>query len=139
MAETHGVQAVIGLTGFEATVGGARVIRDRLIRLDLPQNFTRYDIQLVQEDLKILSDMADRHPEKLLALQNAVLKHDYGAARRLASEIGLNEEEFVARGGGGIAVIIAIAIAAALLLESDSPPPPPPPQPDGGAPDAGPG
>jgi hypothetical protein len=144
MATSHAVQAVIGLTGFEAESGGVRMSKEHFARLDLPQSFTMEHIKLLQNDMAILSEMAEKYPEDMIALHNAVLEHDFKTANQLADKMGLNEEEIIARGGGVVevvvaAVIIAVLVGAAIVLAPERPRPGPPPLPEGGPPatDAG--
>jgi hypothetical protein len=132
-----GTHVIIGLIGLEGSVGGVQVTRERLARLKLPENFTGEHIDVIQQDLSIMSGLVSQYPSEFLELQNAVLSQDLATARKLANDIGLSEEAFAARRGGIVLLIAAIAVAAALLLESDSPPPPPPPPADAGAPNAG--
>jgi hypothetical protein len=136
---TGDIHAVIGLTGWESSVGGVKVARENFARLQLPGGFTREHVDTIQQDLSIMSELVGQYPGEFLELQNAVVNQDFAVAREIAHTIGLSEEAFAARRGGIVLLIIAIAVASALLLSSDSPPPPPPPPPtsDGGAPDAG--
>jgi hypothetical protein len=110
---------------------------DRIARLQLPESLTAEHLNVAQKDLELLAEIMRQYPDEFLALQNAVLEHDFRSARQLGEKIGLNEEAFVAREGGVWVLVAVIAIGAALLLSSDSPPPPPPPPANAGAPDAG--
>lgn len=133
------LQAVVGVTGVAADVGGFRLVQDRLARLDLPAQFADADLDTIQTDLALLLEMVTDGRADFLALNNAVASHDLVAASQIARQLGLSESAFASRKGGLWGLVIVIAIAAAILLESDSPsPPPPPPQPvNAGAPDAG--
>jgi hypothetical protein len=129
MATANGVQAVLGLTGLETQSGGVRVLRERYARVDLPQRFGAEHVGLMQKDLEILAGIVKQYPEDVLALQNAVLGHDFATANRLASKIGLTEDKIAANGGGLVGAIlggIALLVVFGLLLESDTPVPPDP-------------
>jgi hypothetical protein len=133
-----GIHAIIGVTGWQSSVGGVKVTKESFARLQLPESFTGEHVDVIQQDLSILNELIGQYPNEFLELQNAVMNQDFATARELAHNIGLSEEAFAARRGGIVLLVIAIAVAAALLLSSDSPtPPPPPPTSDAGAPDAG--
>ena len=131
MATTHGVHAVVGLTGFETESDGLRVSRERFARIELPQSIRREHIEVMRKDFEELARIAEQFPDDLVALENAVLENDLPTAIQLAGKVGLSEERIAASGGGkgGVLVGIAIVVAFGLLLESDTPPPPPPPPP----------
>lgn len=138
------VQAVVGLSGLNSTVGGFSITRERIARVDVPAALSNSDLDAVQKDLEILTTMLSTRRTEFVSLSNAMLEQDVDQVTRLAQSLGLSEASFTERKGGLWGLVIVIAIAAAVLLESDSPspaPPPPPPPPagasDGGAPDGG--
>ena len=134
MAEQSYVQAVIGVSGFRAESDGVGVTGERFVRIDLPRTITEEHVTLMQKDLASLAEIAERHPEDMTALQNAVVRHDFHAATQLAEKVGLTEEQLVGRGGGqvGLALgILAGLVVLSLIMSSssgsgDSPPPTPP-------------
>lgn len=142
---TSKVQLVAGLTGFEGLSGDVRLSGERLVRLEVPETFGREHVDLMQRDLEVMAGIAKRYPDELVKLENAVLRHDFASAAKLANEIGLTEDQIVAQGGakwGSIAVGVGIVLVFGLLLESDSPHPPAPEETgpgDAGAGNAGPG
>src|SRR4051794_23620769 len=107
MATSHPVQLVFGLTGYAATVGGVNVTRDRVARLDLPQNFSAENLKTMQKDLEILSQAVANSPDDIVALQNAVLANNFHSARDVAHKLGLAEEALVAQGGGYVWLVVA--------------------------------
>ena len=123
MAEQSYVQAVIGVSGFRTETDGVGVTGERILRVDLPATITEEHITLMQRDLASLAEIAERHPEDMTALQNAVVRHDFHTATELARKVGLTEEQLVGRGGGqvGIALgIVAVLVVYALIQSSSS-------------------
>ena len=133
MAAADVVQMTFGITGVDETIDGLGVTRQSGGRLTAPAKLTNEQMDQVRKDLAILSDVAEKQPDKLVDLHHAIVTQKPEAAR-LADEVGLTEAKMYAAGGGGLlVVVVVIAVAAALLLESDTPPTT---SPDGGA-DAG--
>jgi hypothetical protein len=147
MAEQTGVEVVVGLTGFQATTGGVTARGEQFVRVQLPPAVTEEHLELMRNDLRLLSQVLDENPRTLLDIHNAVLRNDMPTANRLAREVGLTEENAQGYGGGmwGYILVAGVIIFAYAAFggEGESPPPPPPPPPpptgDAGAPDAGPG
>jgi hypothetical protein len=108
------VQAVIGVSGFYSESGGIGVTGERFVRVDLPTHVTADHIAMMQRDLGMIAEYAEQYPEDLAELHNAVVRHDFDRAGRVARRIGLTEEQMVARGGGQVG--IAIGITAALVV-----------------------
>lgn len=139
----NGIQAVIGLTGFETDVGGMKLSAERFIRLQLPETITAEHVALMQKDLEALSCLARDYPDQVAALQNAAARNDFGTAARVANEIGMNEEGL--RRAGGAQTGVAVAVLAVLVIyalatsggEGGGEPEPVGPNPGNG--DAGPG
>lgn len=119
---THGVKAIVGLSGFRGISGSFAITRDRTTQLELPERFTEDHLRRIRRDLEILHKMTEDHPKAFLDLQNAVLKFDFHRANELAKEIGLDEHRIMSEGGGLNWVIVIIAIACAVGLSSDSGP-----------------
>ena len=145
-----GVQAVVGLTGVEFETAGVRVSEERFVRIDLPYPITAEHVELMQKDLDLIASLTRRDPGKVVDLQNAVVNNDLATARRLAEEIGVNEQALARGGGAQVGVAVAILVVLVILAESHgSGTPSPPPEPVGpnpgehdagtGPSDAGPG
>ena len=127
MAATAGAQVTFGISGIEQNVDGLDVKRESVARFTIPDKLTSEHMEKVRQDLAILSEVAEKEPDKLLDLHNAIVAQDPAAAR-IADEVGLTEQKMYGKGGGGVwVVVIVIAVGAALLLEHDTPPPTPPP------------
>jgi hypothetical protein len=111
-------QVVIGVTGHRVESGGYGVTGDRFVRIDVPQTVTEEHIALMRNDLAMMGEIAQKHPKDVTALQNAMIRHDFETATRLARKVGLTEEALAARGGGqvGLAFGIAIGLAAAAVV-----------------------
>ena len=136
MTSPAGPTAVFGLAGLESTVSGITMSTERVAHLKLPETLTDEHLSRISKDLEILSDVVSNRGSELAALHEAVIAQD-PKARQIARDVGLAEEDMIAKGGGIVLLVVAIAVAAALLLESDSPPPPPPPPPDPPSSDGG--
>ncbi|WP_448572362.1 hypothetical protein [Trichothermofontia sp.] len=95
----QGMQIIIGLTGFASQQGDFRVYKERLTRIELPENFNATHIELMKKDLAAIIKIAEQQPQDSLSLNNAVLKYDLQAANQLAGKIGLTEENLRANGG----------------------------------------
>jgi len=119
MATRSPTQVVIGLTGNRVESGGFGVTGERFVRIDLPATVTEEHIGLMQRDLAIMAEVAQQHPKDLSALQNAMIRHDFATATRLARKVGLTEEQLRARGGGqvGIAGAIVLGLLAVAIIE----------------------
>jgi len=91
---------------------------ERFVRIDLPPTVTEEHIALMQNDLLAIAEIAQQHPKDVTALQNAMIRHDFNTATRLAGKIGLTEEQLVARGGGqiGVAIGIIVVLAATVVI-----------------------
>lgn len=112
------VQVVVGVSGYRVESGGYGVTGERFVRVDLPPTVTEEHIALMQKDFAIMAEIAQQHPKDLTALQNAMIRHDFNTATRLAGKIGLTEEQLAARGGGqiGVAVGILVVLAATAVI-----------------------
>ena len=148
MSGSYGLQAVVGVTGFRATHGSVTVSGEHFVRIDLPDTATEEHLDLMRNDLRVLTQILDDHPRTLLDIQNAVLRNDIPTANRLANEVGLTEENMVANGGGMWGYILAAAVVIGAYAafgghhtETPHPPDPPPSPPPETThpPDAGPG
>jgi hypothetical protein len=147
MSSQMPVQAVIGVSGFYSESGGIGVTGERFVRVDLPTHVTAEHVAMMQRDFGMIAEYAQRYPDDLVDLHNAVVRHDFGRAGEVARRIGLTEEAMVARGGGQVG--IALGITAALVVyalvinasEGSGEPAQPQPQPlpdlDGGLPPGG--
>jgi hypothetical protein len=110
------VQAVVGVSGYRVESGSYGVTGERFVRIDLPPTVTEEHIALMQKDLLTIAEIAQQHPKDLTTLQNAMIRHDFNTATRLARKIGLTEEQLVARGGGQIGVAIGIVVVLAVAV-----------------------
>ncbi|WP_233860411.1 hypothetical protein [Paraburkholderia sp. HD33-4] len=116
------VNAVIGLSGFQARSGSFYARRERSVELGLPDQFTPDHIKRMHRDLEILCKVVGEHGDEWMEMQNAVLGYDFNRASEIASKIGLDEHRITRQGGGLNWVVVGIAIACAVLLSSDSGP-----------------
>jgi hypothetical protein len=144
-----GVHAVVGLSGLAVESEGFRLIEEKVVRLELPAELDARNSEILQRDIQLLAEIANRRPESLAHLHNAAVRNDFGEAQRIAGEIGLSEERFVSEGGGiwhVVAGFLAVVAIVVLASESGSPSPTPAPEnpppettpiPDAGAPSAG--
>lgn len=131
------VQAIIGLSGIPSQWGGLPTTQERFTRLDLPDKISPEHIASLRAECERLADLADRHPETMAALQNAVLQGDQRTTDQAIDQLGLRPPpaaEFVAPLAVAGAVVLLIVLGA--LLSSDSPTPPRE-GPDAGAPRGG--
>ena len=141
------VQAVIGVSGFYSEFGGIGVTGERFVRVDLPSHVTADHIEMMRRDLGMIAEYAQEYPEDLTELHNAVVRHDFDRAAKVAQRIGLTEEQMIARGGGQVGIALGITaglVVLALVMSSSGgsgEPEPPQPQPlpdlDGGLPPGG--
>jgi hypothetical protein len=113
------LHSVIGITGLESNVAGVTVLRDAVYRGVLPERFTRDDIRRVQEDVRVLGEIASDRQEELMRLLDAVAEHKIGEAIAIARKIGLTEERFRERDGGMLGIII-LAIVILVALEGSA-------------------
>jgi hypothetical protein len=138
-----GVRVVVGLTGVESETAGVKLSEERFVRIELPYPITSEHVELMRKDLDVIASATGRDPGKVVELQNAVLNNDFTTARRLAGEMGVNEDALARAGGAQIGVAVAILVVLVILAESTgSGRPAPTPEPVGPNPgdgDAGPG
>jgi hypothetical protein len=117
--------AVMALSGLKGKIGPFELSADHICRLALPKRFDRDHAKRLQRDFELLAAIAREHPQKIVEMQNAALHNDLPRTKRLADEIGLQEERFIREGGGWllaaiIAVIVAVAIAANQITGSST-------------------
>ena len=112
--KTHGV---IGLTGCECKTGGFSVSTDRVLKVELPQQFTEKDVGVMQKDFEELGDLLERYPKEIAEFFNASLKHNIRAAHEQAKKLGLGEEEFTTSGGGIIWWLVGAIVAADVVFD----------------------
>jgi hypothetical protein len=130
MVTSHGVQAIVGLTGLTSNSGGYTLHGERVIRIELPESYDAERMKRLQKDFELIAGMIEQHPDDIAALHNAVLQQDSKRAGEIAAKVGLDEGKIVAQGGGawaavGIAVVVLVGFG--LLLAHDTPPVPEPP------------
>lgn len=78
-------------------VGGAKVMRERLARLELLEAFTADHLKQNQEDLEIPADLVRLHPDQFLSCRTRLSGKDFDDARKLEGDIGLCEQASAAR------------------------------------------
>ena len=100
-------------------VGGLRAAQDITYRLGVPKSFTEEDLQRACRDYEIFGEIMRQQPEKMQQALNHALQGDMQRALEISAELGLKEEQFVAKGGGLPIAVIIIAVGAALLLAHD--------------------
>jgi hypothetical protein len=150
MAVEREMKCVAGVSTTETLETGVRVAREQHVHIDLPTAIDASHVVLLQRDFEKIASIAGQYPDSMAEVQNAILNQDLSTARRVANEIGLNEDNLRANEGGQIGlaggIIVALVIYAIATSGGDEPPPQPVivgPEggvpPEGGAPDAGPG
>ena len=97
----HGkVQGVVGLEGFPYTSGGFNLSAERIVRFEMPSNFTAEGIQHAQKDFEMVAAMLRDNPEEMRALLDAVVQNRLSQAQEIAEKLGISEHKFQAQGGG---------------------------------------
>jgi hypothetical protein len=113
----HNITAKIGLTGFSAKLGGINTSSDHEVQLEMPERFNMEHIKVAQRDFEMLAQIAREHPKEMVELQNAVLDHNFPKAKKIADQIGLDEDQFVSRGGGFLyAALVTVAAVLAVVI-----------------------
>ena len=146
-------KCVASVTTTETLETGVTVSTDRYVQMDVPVSIDASHVLLLQRDFEKIASIAAQHPNSMAEVHNAILNQDLSTARRVANQIGLNEESLRASGGDqlGVAAGILVVLVIYAIATSGHETPPQPvivgpeggvPEggvPEGGVPDAGPG
>jgi hypothetical protein len=111
------VHAVVGLTACEGKTGGFSVSTDRVLRIELPRQFTEKDLEVMHKDFQQLAALLKDRPKDMASFFNASLNHKIREANGAAKKLGLREEEFTAEGGGIIWWVVGAVVAADVLFD----------------------
>ncbi len=117
--ERSGATLVIGFVGPPAPDYGFDVATGRSVRVEVPKKFTSDQVALAAKDSEIIAGILKDHPHEFEQIVSYVTAGNISKAKKVASEIGLTEKDFVKKRGGCWAVVIVIAVIAAVALEHD--------------------
>ena len=101
---------VIGSIGRSHEADGLSVETDHLNRVRMPEHFTAEDVARIATDYELLAKMMRERPSEMGDLLDAHCRRDHEESRRLASDLNLSEENFVAQGGGIIWGVVAAVV-----------------------------
>lgn len=112
-----GFYAEVHAPGKAKTIDGTETFLKRLIRIEVPQEFTPEVIGRMKRDCERFAEILGNHPEDSAELFKAVTSNDLSSARAVATRLGVTEEGFIADGGGLIwwvvgAVVVAVIVAS---------------------------
>ncbi|MEU9079292.1 hypothetical protein ACFYUY_23205 [Kitasatospora sp. NPDC004745] len=109
----------MGFADVTKDVNGVPVTSDRIMKVATPEKFDPKHVELATSDLRAILTSLEKYPEKHLDLQNALVRQDVPAVRRLVGELGISEEKLSAGGGHLWGVVVLIAIGCAVALAHD--------------------
>ncbi|MEY2517706.1 MAG: hypothetical protein QOJ89_5064 [bacterium] len=123
MPAASDVHVVIGMTGLTTQSGGFTIKQDRVLSFPVPRDFASSHCAVARRDFELLAEIAGKESESLGRLHKAAIENDPATATRIANEIGLTEERFVAEGGGvwtAMIVLAAVGLAYAAATSGGS-------------------
>jgi len=110
---------VIGLAGFVQTVDGFAISTNRVLRIQLPEDFTTAqglltsgEITRIGRDFELLAQVLRENPSRFAELLEASIQNRVDEAKRIARELRLTEEDFKRHGGGVLGAVGAIGSIA---------------------------
>jgi len=115
----HAIQnphGVVGLAGFQQTIGDFPISTNDVFRIQLPQQFTSEDLDRMQTDFQLLADVLRLQRNRFNDLLAARMQNQKEVATMIAKELGLTEEESQAHGGGILLGVVAIVVTADVFV-----------------------
>ena len=116
MNKATAIQATVKLSGFAENKGGFTGFTDIARRLEIPTKFSPGDIKRAQRDCEILAEKLKNNPEEAAKLFQCIVDNKLDDARQLSRKLGIDEQEFLEKGGG----LWMLIILAVLLWGTDA-------------------
>jgi len=110
MNKSVAIQATVKLGGFAETKGGFTAFADLARRLEIPAQFHLDDIKRAQRDCEILGEKLKNNPKEAAELFQYIVDNKLDAARQLSRKLGINEQEFLEKGGGLIWLVVIVVL-----------------------------
>jgi hypothetical protein len=106
---------IIGMVEVEDERGGFPLSVDRVHRIQMPTRVTKKDLERIQRDFELLSEIVKNNPQEMAELLEAVTKNHILEAQRIADKLELTEEHISAK-GGGLIWLAAVAVGLSIIL-----------------------
>lgn len=110
MNKATAIQATVKLSGFTKSKGGFTTFTDLARRLEIPTQFHSDDIKRAQRDCEILAEKLKNNPKEAAKLFQCIVDNKLDDARQLSKKLGIDEQEFLEKGGGLMWLVVIVVV-----------------------------
>lgn len=102
--------ATLSIAGLKSRLGEFEISSENRVQIELPKTHAKADVARAQRDCEILGAILKSNPERVVELLQAARSNEREKAQKLARELGLTEDAFLAQEGGFVGLVIVIVL-----------------------------